>query len=425
MTDPIIPIFRRPASEKSRHIPDASENLFGRIIRNPSNQKRTVRERRCTELLCAILLNCRQLRIKIFEEFAATCNWRELPLSDLEYEIDTEQAIGRKRDDLRIEGFAPGNEERRPVLLWTVEIKVQAGIHYSSPQDIGGYYEENESEEPGVDLDKRSVAQLKNYDAWLKNRDVVGGRKAGLVLAIRSLTQKVDDLQLKQPWHCLRWTDLGHCIESALDEDLIPESERLIASHLLGFILEHLQDPSDMAERIDIDDLAFIRAFAAHGEKCVGKIEDLVAPLRKVFEESGIEFHGIEHQHTLYGEKRRSMIHGKLIRNASIKPKPNLYLYAGVCEIECCIWIEAQPGTPIFATIKAHCESLLNALAEPGWETPAPDQFSWVVLRLSKPLAWLLLEDDQATALVEFVQAAIEDLKSAGIIEALQSLEAE
>lgn len=424
MSHSIIPVFRTPASVEHNHTPVPSENLFSRIIRNPTNHKRPMRERRCAELLCAVLLTCRQLRTIIFEKFAEICGWSDLPLAELEYEIETEQAIGSKRDDLRIEGFDPSNDERQPVVLWTVEIKVQAGIHYSSAQNFGDYYKEDHTEEPSAELDKHSVAQLKNYDAWLEHRDVEGDRKAGLVLALPSLAEKVADLQLKQPWHCLRWSDLGDWIESALDEDAIPESESLIASHLLGFILQHLRDPNEMVKRIDIDDLALIRAFGVKGKECERRIDNVVAPLVETFDKSGVRFRATKHQRTLYGTHRRSMILGDLIRNDSFSPQPNLRLFAGVCKSDCCIWIEAQPGSPIFEKIKSHCERLQSALTEPGWEIPTPEQSSWVVLRLSKPLAWLLLEDDQATALAEFVRAAIEDLKRAGIIEALQSLEA-
>lgn len=424
MSRPIIPVFHstEPKSE-SVNVPDASANLFDRIIRNPTARNRPMRELRCAEMLCAVLLNCPQLRISIFEELASLCGWQGLPLSELEYEIDTEQAIGSKRDDLRIEGYESKGDERLPVLLWTIEIKVQAGIHFSSREEFSETSEDFAADE--------NVTQIENYDSWLRTREVIGDKKAGIVLAIPLLSEKVAKLKaeekLSQQWHCLRWTDLGHWIESKLEERSIPESEGLVARHLLGFILQHLQDPTEMAEhRINIDDLAMIRAFAVQGRSCEKRIDNLVAPLLQVFEQTGIKFYESTptHQRTLFKSTLRSMVYGHLLGNLKSPPHPSVAIFAGVRQDDARVWIESNPRSSIRGRINAVCEERFDALKarNESWYMPSADESSWKMVIRSKPLAWILVEEDQAAAFTNFITESISDLQGVGIIQALQML---
>lgn len=424
MARPFIPIYPPPKPVKLKvRIPDASANLFARIIRNPLAPNRPMRETRCAEMLCSVLLNCPTLRHHIFQQWAVLCGWQGLPLDQLVYEIETEQAVGGKRDDLRIVGYRSEDESQAPVLLWTIEIKVQAGIHHSSHESYG------EEDEP-VEVITESVTQLENYDRWLEAQNVAADRKAGLVLAIPSYTQKVDELvqagKLKPRWHCLRWTDLGGWIEQQLEDKALLAEEQLLAEHLLGFVLKYLQDPSEMPEhRIDIEDLALIRAYAQQGKACANRIHNLVSQALQLYEESGISFGKKAHQKALFRPSVRSVVWAYLMENGKSKPNAELTLWAGVHKDQAMVSIEVNPNASISDEVRKLVSNHLEALQSrnPDWKIPAPEESSWRVVQLCKPLAWLLMEDDQPEAFAAFVRAGLEDLKATSIVTAIQGIE--
>ncbi|MCC9608313.1 hypothetical protein LOC68_10910 [Blastopirellula sp. JC732] len=379
-----------------------------------------MRERSCAEMLCVVLLNCPQLRTFLFQQFADQCGWRDLPLAELDYEIETEQAVGGKRDDLRIVGFDRQDETRPPVLLWTIEIKVQAGIHDSSRESY------DEEEELGDDF-AASVTQLENYDRWLEVQTVAADRKAGIVLAIpshaRHIAELVDAGKLRPRWHCLRWTDLGNWIEQRIDAGSLPLDEKVFAEHLLGFLLRYLQDPTEMSDhRIEIEDLALIRAYAQQGKACAKRIDNLVAPLLNVVGESSISFHGpLQHQRVLFGTSARSTINGVLIPSSGTSD-PNLSLWAGVHKDQARLWISVHPKFPLREQVKSVAGDYLKPLQarNPAWTDIDPEDSTWHVIGISKPLAWILAEEDQAAAIAEFVRGCLEDLTQLGVTEALQ-----
>ncbi|PQO33289.1 hypothetical protein C5Y96_10585 [Blastopirellula marina] len=373
-------------------------------------------------MLCSVLLNCPTLRHHIFQQWAALCDWKVLPLDKLVYEIETEQAVGGKRDDLRIVGYRSEDESQTPVLLWTIEIKVQAGIHHSSHESY------DEEDEP-VEVITESVTQLENYDRWLEAQNVTADRKAGLVLAMPSYTQKVNELieagKLKPRWHCLRWTDLGGWIEQQLADKSLPAEEQLLAEHLLGFVLKYLQDPSEMTEhRIDIEDLALIRAYAQQGNACAKRIHNLVSPVLQIFDESGITLFKQTHQKALFRPSVRSVVYGYLKENGKSKPAAELILWAGIHQDQAKVWIEVQPSASISTQVRAVVSDHLEALQSrnPAWQIPAPEESTWRVVHLCKPLAWLLVEDDQPGALAEFVRGGLEDLTVTGVVDAIQAI---
>ncbi|MCC9608769.1 hypothetical protein LOC68_08605 [Blastopirellula sp. JC732] len=379
-----------------------------------------MRERSCAEMLCVVLLNCPQLRTFIFQQFADQCGWQDLPLAELDYEIETEQAVGGKRDDLRIVGFDRHDETHTPVLLWTIEIKVQAGIHHSSGETYG------EEEEPVEDF-AASVTQLENYDRWLEVQNVAADRKAGIVLSIPSHAHHIAELvaagKLRPRWHCLRWTDLGNWIEQQLETNSLAPNEKVFAEHLLGFLLRYLQDPSEMSDhRIDIEDLALIRAYAQQGKACASRIHSLVSPLRQVFEQSGIWFEKVAHQKALFRPSVRSMVWGYLVPNGKRKPTMELSLCAGIHRDVARVWIEVSPSSPISSQVRNAVADHFEALQKrnPEWTIPDPEESTWRVVNIVKPLAWLLMQEDQAGAVAEFVEGCLEDLKQAGVIEAVQ-----
>src|SRR4051794_39306963 len=101
-------------------LPDAQQNLFGRIIRDPCRAARLPKERECTEMLAALLLNAPVTRGFILR-FLADEAQIELPeLQHAEIMVSTEQSIRGKRDDLRIEGWSEERGTQRRLFLWTV-----------------------------------------------------------------------------------------------------------------------------------------------------------------------------------------------------------------------------------------------------------------------------------------------------------------
>ncbi len=417
MSSTIIPIFRpkQPDGVKC-DLPEQLENLFSRIIRDPTAPHRPARETRCTEMLCALLLNCKELKLHLFVQLAKLCGWSDIPFSEMEFDIETEQAVGSKRDDLRIEGFIKSKNERRCILLWTIEIKVQAGIHDSSYEEYG--------ESENTELTKKDVPQIENYDRWLQTQKVK--HKAGLVISIPSSEQEVSELKLSEPWKCLRWTDLGLWIEEALNSEKLPPDEKMLGKHFLGFVWQHLWDPNEMTEnKIGIDDLALIRAFAHPGLNCGKLIDKIVAPLSQVLKESEIKFKPEpKHQPNLFRrDTLRSVIHASLVDNEVVKPAPFLTLMVGIKRDNACVFIESSPASSWKRKTRAICQKKLADLKEKNsnWSL-IEDEGTWKDIELLKPLTWLLVEEDQEAALKEFVRAGIEDLKATGIIEALQAI---
>lgn len=415
MVSVVIPIFAQDKVEELKvDVPLITQNLFERIIRDPTNPDRPARETQCSEMLCALLLNCETLKLQFFEQFAAMFGWPNVSLAELDYDIETEQAIGSKRDDLRIEGFRVREDKREPVLLWTIEVKVQAGIHDSSYEEYG------ESSDPLEE--EQFVPQIENYDRWLASQDAP--HKGGIVLAIPNLQREVDELKTSSQWCCLRWTDLGIWVESAIENDSLPERERTLAEHFLGFVWNRLRDPFEMSKnKLGIDDLALMRAFATHGLECERKVNALVQPMMEAMSHSGISFSNApKPQTTLFKTYKRSAAFAYLIPEDACKPFHYLSLMVGIHHEDAFVLIESNKTCPWKPRIKRICQEAEAALRErnPDWQFL--DTSGWNDLTLRKGLAWLLIEEDQAAALRTFVQAAIEDLKATGVINALQAI---
>lgn len=416
MTTVVIPIFKQDKPEELKvDVPSNAENLFERIIRDPTNLDRPARETRCAEMLCALLLNCETLKLQFLEQFAAMFGWDNLPLAELEYDIETEQAIGSKRDDLRIEGYRVNDEDREQVLLWTIEIKVQAGLHQSSYQ---GY----EDIPPPDEVDD-SVPQIENYDRWLTSQSV--SHKGGIVLAIPNLQSEVEELNTANQWRCLRWSDLATWVESTLEKGTLPLTEQLFAEHFLGFVWNNLRDSIEMSkDQLGIDDIALIRAFNIKGDACEKKVNRLIESLFVTLKESGITLYSDpKHTKSLFSTMTRSMAHARLLPDEAIKPSPSLSLMVGMKEDDAEVMIESSRGCPWKSQFRKICQERESALKErnPDWEFVGDDS-SWIEISLRKPLTWLLIEEDQSAALQEFVKAGIEDLKAVGLIDALQAI---
>ena len=93
-------------------LPENDDNLFQRIIRNPHIEAANPRERECTEMLCAVLRNTNVLRLHLLRCMGDCAGVTIDGFDDLHFVIETEGAIGSKRDDLRIEGWRETEEER-------------------------------------------------------------------------------------------------------------------------------------------------------------------------------------------------------------------------------------------------------------------------------------------------------------------------
>lgn len=396
-------------------LPAPAENLFERLIRDPTTPNRPARERLCAEMLCGLLINAPMTRQALIRLLAELAGGKAKPLEELDWQFATEQAIGAKRDDLRIVGSTHDDEPEK-VVLWTVEVKVGAGIHVSSDQP---WDEDEDTAEVVVEeTDRELVSQIQNYDAWLAKQSAK--HRAGFVLAITDQSQNIPSA-LSMPWHCLTWTDLALCLEDQLREQQIPDAEQVLARHFCGFVRSHLWNEDTMSDnRFGFDDLALMRAFAQIGFTCFGKVKDLVAGCQAVLEE----------QLTVDCDKPRLLkaLNGPANRSAAYVTFHAINLgravpptlYAGIEGGQARVWIENPQSSPakqiVRRVVQQHAAQLQKRNGE--WEV-VEDSSSWADLSLRRPLEWLLTADDQQAALNEFVAAAVSDLKASGLITEL------
>ena len=386
-------------------LPEKDDNLFQRIIRNPHIETDNPRERECTEMLCAVLRNTTELRLHLLRWMANISGARDAVLNDMTFVIETEGSIGSKRDDLRIEGWHESDEDRRRVLLWTVEVKVGASFHESSPLET--------MQDP--DEDVGLVNQIVNYDHWLEHQAVPN--RAGFVLALEDMSNSLPT-NLSCRWHCLSWTKLGLRILDLLRNEKLPNEDEFLAKHLVGFIANHLWRVSEMTEfELNFDDVALMRAFDTVGRDSEDRINRLVEPLVSVIEKSGVGEGAVIHQKSLYKPMKRSMVYRNLFAQGySINP----LLMAGCTLTHMTIWLETAPGNKNKALVISVMQSLLSTLKDrnPDWRV-SEDQ-GWKDLELAKPLAKLLAADDQGAEFERFFISALEDLREVGLLEILK-----
>ncbi len=411
-----LPIFTfAPASAMAAELslPTISTNLFQRLIRNPRAESDRAKERECCEMLCAILLNAPTLRNHLIRWMARHVGFPPAMLDDLMFAIDTEQAIGSKRDDLRVVATSDRSVDEHPVFIWTVEVKVGASFHESEQQfgtDADGH----------ADEDRLPVNQLLNYDHWLAAQPAQ--HRAGFVLA---LTDRTSDLPtpLICPWACLSWTGLGEQIALALRGDDLPEGEQLLARHALGFIRNNLWRTSEMADtRLDYNDVSLIRAFAVLAQECEEKVEQLVEPLVEVMEKSGIGSGEVGRASSLFKGNGSAHVSRKLGQDSTV--------YAGIGgdtsdgQDFLSVWFDTPGKHAQKAAFRGQLKAIEPKLRERNqkWRVASEEVQSgwagWTDCHLTVPLATLLVADDQQKAVVTFVQDALNDLKETGIIDA-------
>ncbi|WP_146595990.1 hypothetical protein [Novipirellula galeiformis] len=334
--------------------------------------------------------------------------------------METEQSIGSKRDDLRIEGFRTDEDvDETQIVLWTVEIKVAAPLHESSRQRWG----EEGLEEPSSDPEM--VSQLVNYDAWLAKQSVeyVGG----FVLSIRNSSGKIPD-GLTQTWSCITWTDLAMVVQDALADNLLPPTEHSFAEHMLGFIRNRLWDTTDMTtSRLELDDIALLRALAAIGPSCSQKVKDLARQFEQVSRDTGIEFVDIRTPTSPYFDRTVGIEHGVSARCVN-NQLGEVSVSAKVEVDDVCVSISTYPKN-----CKAHLmvrdifsmSRMQLSERNPDWVFFDPVDSDYSIAKISKPLVSVLAHEDWQAPLIDFVRDVLADLRDIGILESLVNLGAE
>src|SRR5690606_16183038 len=104
-------------------------------------------------------------------------------------------------------------------LLWTVEVKVGASIHLSSP-----LVEVNEEAAEA----SAAVSQIENYDRWLVTQ--TAEQRAGFVVALHDCTAFLPS-NLKMNWTCLTWTGIGEQLARVLTTIPLVPHEQFLAKH--------------------------------------------------------------------------------------------------------------------------------------------------------------------------------------------------
>lgn len=418
---PILLIPPRPQPEDPRvHLPKDQDNLFQRLIRDPTAPNRPARETRCAEMLCSVLLNCTGLQKNIFQWLAEMAGVPLTVIEGLDWKMDTEQQIGAKRDDLRIEGWQLNEEESHRVILWTVEIKVAASIHLSSLQTF-----DDDGEIDVDEVDSVLVSQILNYDHWLALQKA--DHRCGFVLAI---TLADDDLPqgLSQPWHCFTWAELAREVELSLANDLLPSREQAWAEHMAGFIRNDLWSSVGMTDqRLEFDDLALIRAFDRMREETNDRIKNLVSILQESLQDSSLITGSVRPERAargVFGQYRRSVCLGEIIRSS--EKTSGVILFAGIGaaqqETSLLIGIQSKPTDLLKPVVRKVVKRLESELIElnPSWQLESEESRLWQDIHLSEDLTKLLATDDQVVALKQFVAKAIQDLQAVGLVEMLE-----
>ena len=390
-------------------LPPPKENLFQRLIRNPHPNSDTPKERECTEMLAAVLLNTSDLRTDLLSWMGSLVGLDEdyWASDDYTLQIRTEQSIGSKRDDLRIEAWRLQDDEEILEVLWTVEVKVGASIHLSSYQDLEEDSEEDATEE---------VSQLINYDLWLQQQAArnPSAHVAGFVLALGDMGAHLPP-DLSSEWACITWTQIGQLLEELLRDDLLPEKDAFLGRHMVGFVRKHLWRDVEMSDpRIEFDDIALIKAFASIGMDCGRKVNDLVAPLESILREMIDGVDSVTHQKGLFRATGYSAVY------ASLPDSQQPYICAGINAATICVWIEVSPNNQSRPGCVAAVEAAFPSLAQRngGWVVDTDDTYN--LLSLSEPLHGILTVADQSAAIQKMVRKAFEDLNKAGVISALK-----
>jgi hypothetical protein len=406
---------RRPESEKIS--PDLivaeGANIFERIIRDPTALHRPMRETLCTEMLCCLLLNAPVLRKQLLSWFAHETQVPADALLDLNWEIDTEQAIGRKRDDLRISGYLRSDQHDLLRVLWTVEVKVAASFHSSTPD--WDQSDDCSITQPHGDGDASSttevVNQLFNYDAWLAKQSTE--YCAGIVVTISPVELPVG---LRSTWINLTWSSISDRMKQSLSAHETPPEERLLVTHVFDFIRKYLADPNKM--ELTFDDVALLRAFDQYGLESKQKVARLVTSCLERLRQLPLSLEWAFQDHTFLLSRR-------CCQWAYLTPKKGICLFVGIWAAEVCVWIETQPSrAALKSKVRSQCRELLSALRErrTEWQV-VEEKLDWYDAYYSIPMTCLLTANDQPTLFTDMVLNAVNDMLETGLISKLMELD--
>lgn len=386
-------------------LPPTQNNIFHRLIRNLHAESDHPRERECTEMLAGVLMNAPTVRTHVLGWMATAMGIGLDILAGMEFDIQTEQSIGAKRDDLRIEGRTVDGDATTPALLWTIEVKVGAFFHDSSLQADEPHEPPHETQDQSEEGEL--VNQITNYDRWLAEQP--HRHRGGFVLALSDLTSDLPE-PLTCPWICLTWTSLGMAIKEAL-LDPLPPQEALPAKHLLGFLMTHLWRSSEMPDaQLSFDDVALLRAFEQIGDDCRKKVDRLVDSLVGLFAESGLGHGQVGRKKDIFSSP---LIRSMVWRHLFADDCPDLM--AGILGDAMVVWIQISPRHAHKAKIRSAVAGVLDALQKrhPAWEQGEDD---WWDLSISTSMASLLVAENQQATLKDFVSKALADLTAARAI---------
>ena len=397
-------------------IPSSNDNLFERLIRNPQAPDRPMRETQCSEMLRAVLVSCPTLKLTLMKWLAQLLGVPTAVIDELEWTLETEQSIGSKRDDLRIEGWKITDEQRQRFVLWSVEVKVAASFHESSQQDW------DDDEAPVIEDDPNMVNQVVNYDQWLSKE--AAEFRAGFVLAINDLTKSLP-ATLSETWRCLTWTQLAEQTESMLTAELLPATEQPFAQHMLGFIRHRLWDTTDMDDsRLELDDVALLRALAAIGQSCSQKIRGLVNQFEQILKGTGANFVDIRMSTPRFFHRADGIEYGVSARCTN-NESGEISLSAKVVVDQVKVTIGTYPKGCV---ANQKTREILNRFKDQlthrhaDWVFFGVDESEYRVAEISKPLISVLAEDDWESPLMQFVQDAVNDVKELGLLATLLNI---
>ncbi len=396
-----------------------SRNVFHRLIRDPTHPERPARERKCTELLRAVLIHCPTVRAGLMVWMAEQAEL-DLPAEtaeELHWNICTEAPAGGKRLDLVIEAFPEGSwEEGAPFsLLWAVEVKVQSGFHDAPPYD-----EELQQTKTESSQDPAPVHQVANYDLWLSRREA--DRTAGFVLGLKNLTKKLPS-QLQERWTALTWSGLGEQLKEILSEESLTGTEVFLGRQMLEFIRLHLWRENEVTEQeLTFDDVALIRAMSLHAEECRDKVKEISSTIEQVMEEANIKGKQIDTQRTLFAGDIKQWVRLYLTSDKDI------LLEAGVHFTDLALALWCKPNCSAYSVVEQIVDSAIDQLKDldPSWTTyheEGASQWSseWRPVEIRLPLQDLLAAEDQQLMVRTFVRGALEDLQESSILPAIQS----
>jgi hypothetical protein len=401
---------RRSARAEQLDLPTREANLFARLLRREEGGSPL--ERDCAELLAGLLVAAPAWRRCWFEELAALVGGPDAStLETLRFEIDTERRIGSKRDDLRIVGWSEARPEAEPVLVWTIEVKVGAPFHYSAAP---AGTDPDDEDEPGL------VHQLVSYDRWLAVQPAAF--RAGFVLARSDRTAHLPP-GLASTWRCLTWSGLGSALERGLTDARVPAEERTLLRHAAGFVRAHFGEEDVMAEEpIELEDLAFLRAFQQSGRVTYRKAERLVEALRPVYEAGGIGVDRIWVEDSFYSAWCRL----SLVRRLGPR-KNDPQLRVGVRfdpDLVLAIWMETQPKHPLKGPLRNLLTDYLPRLdgTPLRWRLTDPVAERWWDFDGRAPLEHLLTADDQARWAHDTVARGLTALRDSGLVAEIERL---